>query len=89
HPPLANLSLARARAAAHDLSEDGVAPLAAAVLRLHVDRAELAAREKRLLATFTSAHPAVAIVRVPALAEDVHDLAGLREVGRLLARHTT
>ncbi|MBV9843763.1 MAG: ArsA family ATPase, partial [Kutzneria sp.] len=50
---------------------------------------ELAAREKRLLATFTSAHPAVAIVRVPALAEDVHDLAGLREVGRLLARHTT
>ncbi len=34
------------------------APLAAAVLRLHADRVDLAAREDRLLARFSRAHPA-------------------------------
>ena len=46
-------------------------PLAAAVLRLHADRVDLAAREDRLLARFTRAHPAVPVTRVPVGAGDV------------------
>jgi hypothetical protein len=34
---------------------------------------------------FVAAHPDVAVVSVPALPTDVHDLDGLREIGRLLA----
>jgi hypothetical protein len=55
------------------------------VLRLHADRVDLAAREERLLARFTRAHPEVALARVPALAGDVHDLDGLRVIGTKLA----
>ena len=68
----------RARDAADELRG---APLAAAVLRLHADRVDLAAREDRLLARFTGAHPAVAVTRVPVVAGDVADLDGLREIG--------
>ncbi len=39
------------------------APLAAAVLRLHADRVDLAEREERLLARFTGAHPAVPVTQ--------------------------
>jgi anion-transporting ArsA/GET3 family ATPase len=81
HPVLADLSASQARAAADGLRG---APLAAAVLRLHADRVDLAAREERLLARFTSAHGAVAVIRVPVVT-DVADLDGLREVGRHLA----
>jgi len=45
----------------------------------------VATREKRLLARFTKAHPAVAVVGVPALPSDVHDLDGLREISLRLA----
>ena len=78
HPVRAPLSADRARAAA-----DGVrgAPLAAAVLRLHADRVDQADREQRLLSRFTSAHPDVAVARVPAVAGDVADLDGLRKIG--------
>ncbi len=82
HPVLARLSATKARDAADGLRG---APLAAAVLRLHADRVELAEREDRLLARFTSAHPSVAVVRVPVVAADVADLDGLREIGDLLA----
>jgi anion-transporting ArsA/GET3 family ATPase len=85
HPVLAELPASRALAAADGLDRAGDAPLAAAVLRLHADRVGVATREKRLLARFTRAHPAVPVVGVPALAEDVHDLGGLREIGRRLA----
>ncbi|HEU0086894.1 MAG TPA: ArsA family ATPase [Pseudonocardiaceae bacterium] len=85
HPVLADLPAARAETAAEALEQQGSAPLAAAVLRLHADRVTLARREQRLLARFCSAHPTVAVTRVPALAVDVHDLPGLREIGRLLA----
>lgn len=85
HPVLAELPAARAETAAETLEREGKAPLAAAVLRLHADRVAMAARERRLLARFRSAHPAVAVARVPALAVDVHDLPGLREIGELLA----
>ena len=82
HPVLAPLSATRARDAADELPG---APLAAAVLRLHADRVDRAAREDRLLARFAGAHPRVAVTRVPAVAGDVADLAGLREIGSRLA----
>jgi anion-transporting ArsA/GET3 family ATPase len=82
HPVLAKLSGSEARTAADSLQG---APLAEAVLRLHADRVDLAAREERLLARFTRAHPEVALARVPALAGDVHDLEGLRDIGVKLA----
>jgi len=86
HPVIAtDLPGANALAAADDLDRSGEAPLAAAVLRLHADRVAVADRERRLLARFTRAHPGVALVGVPALPADVHDLDGLREIGRRLA----
>ncbi|MFI9381141.1 ArsA family ATPase [Kutzneria sp. NPDC052558] len=85
HPVLAKLPAGKALAAAEELDRGNEAPLAAAVLRLHADRVAVATREQRLLARFTKAHPSVAVTAVPALAEDVHDLAGLREIGRRLA----
>ncbi|MEV6607218.1 ArsA-related P-loop ATPase [Kutzneria sp. NPDC051319] len=84
HPVLAKLPAGKALAAADELDRGGEAPLAAAVLRVHADRVAVATREQRLLARFTKAHPSVAVTGVPALAEDVHDLAGLREIGRRL-----
>jgi anion-transporting ArsA/GET3 family ATPase len=86
HPVLADLPAARAETAAEALEQAGTAPLAAAVLRLHADRVALSRREQRLLARFHRAHPGVAVATMPALAADVHDLPGLREIGRLLAR---
>ncbi|MFF4595404.1 ArsA family ATPase [Amycolatopsis sp. CA-161197] len=86
HPVLASLSASEAIAAAESLQKGGTnAPLAEAVLRLHADRVALAERENRLLARFTKAHPEVPLVRVPALAGDVHDLEGLRDIGTKLA----
>jgi anion-transporting ArsA/GET3 family ATPase len=82
HPVLAQLSATKARAVAEGLRG---APLAAAVLRLHADRVDLAEREDRLLSRFTSAHPAVAVTKVPVVAGDVSDLDGLREIGARLA----
>jgi anion-transporting ArsA/GET3 family ATPase len=57
----------------------------AAALRLHASRMTLGEREKRVAVAFTSAHPAVPVLEVPALPEDVHDLAGLRRVGGAFA----
>ena len=82
HPVLAPLSATRARDAADELPG---APLAAAVLRLHADRVDRAAREDRLLTRFSRAHPDVAVTQVPAVAGDVADLDGLREIGTRLA----
>jgi anion-transporting ArsA/GET3 family ATPase len=60
-------------------------PLAVTALRLHAERMQLAAAERRLAQRFTAAHPGVPAVRVPAQPEDVHDLAGLRTVGESFA----
>jgi anion-transporting ArsA/GET3 family ATPase len=82
HPVLAPLSATRARDVADELNGT---PLAAAVLRLHADRVDRATREDRLLARFSRIHPAVAVTRVPAVAGEVADLDGLREIGARLA----
>ncbi len=83
--PAAALSAARSAAAAEDLEARGEHELTAAVLRLHAGRMQLAAREHREQEHFISAHPTVPIAQVPAMPEDVHDLAGLREIGALMA----
>jgi anion-transporting ArsA/GET3 family ATPase len=57
----------------------------AAALRLHAERMNLGERERRVAGSFTSTHPAVPVIEVPALPEDVHDLAGLRRVGEAFA----
>jgi anion-transporting ArsA/GET3 family ATPase len=86
HPVAAvGLGAERAIAAAEALEEAGDHPVAAATLRLHAERALLTARERRLRERFTSAHPGVAVTEVTAFAEDIHDLAGLRAVGAVLA----
>ncbi len=83
--PAPALSAARSAAAAEDLETRGEHELTAAVLRLHAGRMQLAAREHREQEHFASAHPTVPISQVPAMPEDVHDLAGLRKIGALLA----
>ncbi|MBA8827389.1 anion-transporting ArsA/GET3 family ATPase [Saccharopolyspora lacisalsi] len=85
HPVLADLPASKALSAAEELELSGSAPLAASVLRLHADRVATAEREKRLLSRFTRAHPEAPLVGVPALPADVHDMEGLREIGRRLA----
>jgi anion-transporting ArsA/GET3 family ATPase len=78
------LSAERAEVGADALDEAGGQELAAAVLRVHAARARLAARDRRMRDRFTSAHPDVPLVEVPALSTDVHDLEGLRRVGDAL-----
>jgi hypothetical protein len=79
------LSAARSITGAEQLDEQGDHALAAAVLRLHAERVQQAARERRLRERFTRAHPEVAVVEVEAQAGDVHDLDGLRRIGDELA----
>ncbi|GGS78347.1 ArsA family ATPase [Nonomuraea spiralis] len=83
--PGSALSAARSAAAAEDLESKGEHELTAAVLRLHTGRMQLAARESREQEHFVSAHPTVPMAQVRAMSEDVHDLAGLRQIGNLLA----
>ena len=81
------LSAEAALAAAERLDgqDDEPARTTAALLRLHAQRLARVGRERALRARFAAAHPGVATAEVPALARDVHDLASLRDVGRLLA----
>jgi hypothetical protein len=79
------ISAQRAEAAAEQLAQAKEHPLTAQLLRLHADREQVAERQAALALRFTAAHPDVPVVRVPACAEDVHDLDGLREVGQGLA----
>jgi anion-transporting ArsA/GET3 family ATPase len=67
------------------LAEATKYPLAVAALRLHAERMQLIAAERRLSQRFTAAHPAVPVARVIAQPEDVHDLAGLRVIGESLS----
>ena len=60
-------------------------PLAVAALRLHAERMQLIAAERRLAQRFTAAHPGVPVAQVIAQPEDVHDLAGLRVIGESLS----
>ena len=83
--PAARLSAARSLAAAETLaaegSSDGQHALTIAALRLHAERMQLSAAERRVAEHFTTAHPHVPVAEVPAQPDDVHDLAGLGTVG--------
>ncbi|MFJ8805597.1 ArsA family ATPase [Streptomyces sp. NPDC102490] len=70
---------------APDAPERSVDTLAAGLLRLHAERMHLLAREQRTRDRFTARHPEVAVTEVAALPGDVHDLAGLRDIGARLA----
>ncbi|MDR7362164.1 ArsA family ATPase [Nocardioides marmoribigeumensis] len=86
---LDGLSAEQAVAAAERLESHGGSASAGAtagMLRLHADRMRRVARERRLRQRFSAAHPHVPTAVVPALSTDVHDLAGLRQVGDLISR---
>ncbi|WP_406123841.1 ArsA family ATPase [Streptomyces sp. NBC_00989] len=65
--------------------ERSVDQLTAGLLKLHADRMRLLSREQRTRDRFTARHPEVAVAEVAALPGDVHDLAGLRDIGNRLA----
>jgi len=80
------LSASRALTAAEDLEESGGSDLTAALLRVHADRMLRRERERSLATQFTAAFPRVPVVEVAARTQDVHDLAGLRDIGTGLAK---
>jgi anion-transporting ArsA/GET3 family ATPase len=84
-----SVSADEATAVAEKLSRredpDGSSTVTAGLLRLHADRSRIVAREAHLRQRFAAAHPEVPTAVMPALSTDVHDLAGLRLVGELLA----
>ena len=84
-----SLTAARSAAAAEQLDEDADAgheeAVVAGLLRLHAERMLRRERETAVVRRFHGAHPDVPTTRVAAMAEDVHDLDGLREVGAGLA----
>jgi hypothetical protein len=97
---IASLTAPRAEAAADSLAEKrqrqrggtagdsaraAAAALAETALRVHVEQATAADHDVRMTRRFVAAHPDVPVVSVRALSTDVHDLDGLREIGRLLA----
>jgi anion-transporting ArsA/GET3 family ATPase len=83
--PASRLSAARSQAAAETLQAAGSHPLAATALRLHADRMQQVAAQQRLAEHFTAAHPIVPVAEIPAQAQDVHDLNGLRSIGQAFA----
>jgi anion-transporting ArsA/GET3 family ATPase len=75
--------------ASADPAAGDVRHLTAGLLRLHAERMRVLAREQRTRDRFTALHPEVAVTEVTALPGDVHDLAGLRDIGdRLTAGRT-
>jgi anion-transporting ArsA/GET3 family ATPase len=79
------LSVERSLAAAETLDGAGDELLAAAALRIHAGRADAATHDARRASQFHTAHPRVRMVDVAAQAGDVHDLDGLRAIGKELA----
>jgi anion-transporting ArsA/GET3 family ATPase len=81
------ITAVNALAAAEALDgEDGVngdpdAALTAGVLRVHAQRLTMQATEQRRVDGFALAHPNVLLASARALAQDVHDLNGLRALG--------
>ncbi|MFL6088934.1 MAG: ArsA family ATPase [Aeromicrobium sp.] len=73
-----------AKRLAADAGDDAARTATSELLLVHAERARRSQREESVAARFTSSHPHVPTARVPALASDVHDLAGLREIGELL-----
>jgi anion-transporting ArsA/GET3 family ATPase len=83
-----DLDAATATAAAARLEAAKGSSVTAALLRIHADRVATLERQKRLAERFTAAHRNVAVAAVPALAGDVVDLVGLREIGAAMSGPT-
>jgi len=83
-----SLSASRALAAAEQLGDleekSATAATTRGLLRLHAALAETAARQEGLARRFAAGHPGIPTVEVPAAAQDIHDLEGLRAVGAAL-----
>ncbi|MEU1823526.1 ArsA family ATPase [Streptomyces abikoensis] len=75
-------------AASSSSSSASPARIAAGLLRLHAERMQVLARERRTRDRFTALHPEVPVAEVAALPGDVHDLAGLRAIADRLANQT-
>ncbi|GAA0919931.1 ArsA family ATPase [Streptomyces thermoalcalitolerans] len=73
--------------ASADAPDPAVDQVAAGLLRLHAERMQLLLREQRTRDRFTALHPEVPVAEVAALPGDVHDLAGLRDIGNRLANN--
>jgi anion-transporting ArsA/GET3 family ATPase len=80
-----DLDAATATAAAARLEQGQRGSVTAALLRIHADRVATLDRQRRLAERFTAAHRSVKVASVPALAGDVVDLRGLRQVGAAMA----
>jgi anion-transporting ArsA/GET3 family ATPase len=80
-----DLSAEAAITAADRLRSGDSSSLTAGLLQLHADRVRIVERERHLCERFAASHPQVPTAFVPALAEDVHDLDGLRTIGEGLA----
>ena len=72
---------AAARLSTGTTLERGVGEL----LEVHAERLTVADKENRLRERFSAAHRDVPVAAIPALAGDVHDIEGLREIGESLA----
>ncbi len=72
-----------------DRPADQARDLAEAALRVHAEIAQLAHHDERMTRRFAAAHPGVPLVTVAALPTDIHDLAGLRRIGDLMAAGCT
>jgi anion-transporting ArsA/GET3 family ATPase len=83
--PETGLTQDQVLAAAQKLTAEGTGDLTASLLELHAQRMEIKERQKHLALRFTAAHPSVPVQPVPAMSQDIHDLAGLREIGAALA----
>jgi anion-transporting ArsA/GET3 family ATPase len=79
-----DLSAERSLAAAEKLEEADKSPLTAAVLRLHADKMQQVISDRKRANRFRRGHRSIRTVEVPALADDVHDLSGLRQIADLL-----
>jgi len=80
-----DLSAGRSIAAAEKLDEAEKSPLTAALLRLHADKMQQVVADHKRADRFKRGHRSIPTVEVPALADDVHDLTGLRQIGELLS----
>ena len=83
-----SIGAAQATAAADALDElaSDDARLTAGLLRVHAERMNVQASETKRIDGFSLAHPNVQLASVRAFARDVHDLAGLRDLGEAVAR---
>jgi anion-transporting ArsA/GET3 family ATPase len=79
------LSADRSLGAAEQLAERREHALTAGLLRAHAERMQQIGRERHLVRGFVTAFPDVRVATAAAQPSDVHDLDGLREVGRSLA----